>query len=388
MRAQFSTRWVRAGFVSLFLGVLVGLWAVPQLLRANSDSLTFATGHTLSNANGFLNFWREHQGERLLGVPISSAYADNGLVIQYFERGRLELHPELEGSPVLLGRVGAEYAEALWRTFPAPAKADEPGAYTFRQTGYSLNGPFLAFWREHDGITMLGYPISDMLWEYLDTGMVQVQYFERGRLEHYPAAAGTPDEVQISPLGRDLALMKGVDISTVAAPEALPLLSPTPVPPTPVPAPVVPAPAAAPAPRAAPAAQAAPARQAAPAAAKAIVVDIGDQWLYAYEDGQQVFAAPISTGRDGFNTPIGNFAVYSKLKSQTMSGTINGEYYNVPNVPSVMYIFGGVAIHGTYWHNQFGTGVRRSHGCINLPLDSAAWLYGWAPMGTPVTVRW
>jgi lipoprotein-anchoring transpeptidase ErfK/SrfK len=53
-----------------------------------------------------------------------------------------------------------------------------------------------------------------------------------------------------------------------------------------------------------------------------------------------------------------------------------------------MYINGGVALHGTYWHNNFGTGTRMSHGCINLPLSSAAWLYDWAPLGTPVRVQY
>jgi lipoprotein-anchoring transpeptidase ErfK/SrfK len=115
---------------------------------------------------------------------------------------------------------------------------------------------------------------------------------------------------------------------------------------------------------------------------------LSTQWLYAYEGDVQVLNAPVSTGRDGFNTPVGTFSVYAKYPSQTMSGNLGGEYYHVPNVPHVMYIYGGVALHGTYWHNQFGTGVRMSHGCINLPQDSAAWLYNWTPMGTPVHVRY
>ena len=53
-------------------------------------------------------------------------------------------------------------------------------------------------------------------------------------------------------------------------------------------------------------------------------------------------------------------------------------------MPSVMYFYLGVALHGTYWHNSFGTGVRLSHGCVNQPLDVAAMLYNWAPLGTPV----
>jgi lipoprotein-anchoring transpeptidase ErfK/SrfK len=54
----------------------------------------------------------------------------------------------------------------------------------------------------------------------------------------------------------------------------------------------------------------------------------------------------------------------------------------------VMYINGGVALHGTYWHNLFGSGARPSHGCVNLPLRAAKWLYGWAPVGTPVRVTY
>ncbi len=68
-----------------------------------------------------------------------------------------------------------------------------------------------------------------------------------------------------------------------------------------------------------------------------------------------------------------------------MKGLIGGEYYNVPEVPSVMYFTDvGHAIHGAYWHNNFGTPM--SHGCVNLPLDVAEWLYRWASEGTPVTV--
>ena len=117
-----------------------------------------------------------------------------------------------------------------------------------------------------------------------------------------------------------------------------------------------------------------------------IVVSLSDQWLYAYDDGELVFDAPVSTGKDGFETPTGDFAIYEKLPLQTMSGTIGDEEYVVPDVPNVMYIYGGVALHGTYWHDLFGTGERMSHGCINLPLDAAEWLYEWADLGTPVTV--
>jgi lipoprotein-anchoring transpeptidase ErfK/SrfK len=88
------------------------------------------------------------------------------------------------------------------------------------------------------------------------------------------------------------------------------------------------------------------------------------------------------------NTPTGNFAIYAKFKIQTMRGVDHGVPWVVPNIPNVMYIVGGVALHGTYWHNRFGTGARLSHGCVNLPLRAAAWLYDWAPVGTPVRVTY
>jgi lipoprotein-anchoring transpeptidase ErfK/SrfK len=126
----------------------------------------------------------------------------------------------------------------------------------------------------------------------------------------------------------------------------------------------------------------------APYTGRSIVVSLSNQWLYAYEGGVQIFDAPVSTGRDGFNTPVGDFAIYTKLPVQTMSGNLGGEEYYVPDVPHVMYIYGGVALHGTYWHEMFGTGTRMSHGCINLPLWAAEWVYNWSDVGTPVSVVW
>jgi lipoprotein-anchoring transpeptidase ErfK/SrfK len=118
-----------------------------------------------------------------------------------------------------------------------------------------------------------------------------------------------------------------------------------------------------------------------------IEVSLSEQWLTAYEDDLVVYRAPVATGRDGFNTPTGSFAIYDKLPVQTMTGSASGESWFVPDVPWVQYVVGGVALHGTYWHNQFGTGYRLSHGCINLSMDDAEWLYGWADIGTPVEVQ-
>jgi lipoprotein-anchoring transpeptidase ErfK/SrfK len=121
---------------------------------------------------------------------------------------------------------------------------------------------------------------------------------------------------------------------------------------------------------------------------KRVLVNLSEQWLYAYEGGELVFDAPVATGRDGMKTPTGSYSIYAKLPIQTMDGVTDGEPWVVPNVPNVMYFNGDVALHGTYWHNLFGTGARPSHGCVNLPLKAAKWLYGWAPVGTSVQVTY
>ncbi len=122
-----------------------------------------------------------------------------------------------------------------------------------------------------------------------------------------------------------------------------------------------------------------------PKAQKTIVVSVGQQMLWAYKGDKVVLSSYVSTGRAGFDTPVGSYAVLTKFPSQTMEGVIGGEYYNVPDVPWVLYFTNsGHALHGTYWHNNFGTPM--SHGCVNLPVDVAAWLYDWAPVGTRVLI--
>jgi lipoprotein-anchoring transpeptidase ErfK/SrfK len=84
-------------------------------------------------------------------------------------------------------------------------------------------------------------------------------------------------------------------------------------------------------------------------------------------------------------TPVGTYTVLTKFRTQTMKGVIDNEAYEVKDVPWVMYFDNlGNALHGTYWHENFGTPM--SHGCVNLPMDVAEYLYSWAPEGTAVTI--
>ncbi|WP_322797620.1 L,D-transpeptidase [Thermoflexus sp.] len=112
-----------------------------------------------------------------------------------------------------------------------------------------------------------------------------------------------------------------------------------------------------------------------------ILVDLSDQELTAYEGETSILRTKVSTGRPRTPTVIGIFRIYLKLRAQTMTGP----GYRLPNVPYVMYFYRGYALHGTYWHNNFGRPM--SHGCVNLPTPIAEQLYYWADIGTPVVVQ-
>jgi LysM repeat protein len=115
---------------------------------------------------------------------------------------------------------------------------------------------------------------------------------------------------------------------------------------------------------------------------KWIDVDLSSQRVRAYQGNTAVRSMVVSTGIARYPTPPGRFRIYAKYPSVTMSGP----GYYLPGVPHTMFFYKGYALHGTYWHNNFGTPM--SHGCINLTRADAAWLYGWAPVGTLVVIHW
>ncbi|MFZ5916621.1 MAG: LysM peptidoglycan-binding domain-containing protein [Chloroflexota bacterium] len=113
-----------------------------------------------------------------------------------------------------------------------------------------------------------------------------------------------------------------------------------------------------------------------------IDVDLGAQRLTAYQGNIPVRSTLVSTGLSGTPTLVGQFRIYVKYASAPMSGP----GYYLPNVPHVMYYDRSYALHGTYWHDNFGAPM--SHGCINLPTAEAKWLYGWAAVGTLVKIHY
>lgn len=113
-----------------------------------------------------------------------------------------------------------------------------------------------------------------------------------------------------------------------------------------------------------------------------IIVDLSDARVYAYENGMLVRNVLASTGLPATPTVQGDFTVQRKYTAQTMVGP----GYYLPDVPYVLYFYAGYALHGTYWHNNFGQPM--SHGCVNLPTPDAEWFFNWADVGTPVRVQW
>jgi lipoprotein-anchoring transpeptidase ErfK/SrfK len=119
-----------------------------------------------------------------------------------------------------------------------------------------------------------------------------------------------------------------------------------------------------------------------PANGKWIHVDLSEQTLVAYEGDKPVYATLISSGKEGYEPPTGLFEVQQKYISTTMNATdpIDG-FYEVEEVPWTLYYHGGYALHGAYWHTDFGK--VRSHGCTNIAPVDARWLYYWSEPEVP-----
>lgn len=113
-----------------------------------------------------------------------------------------------------------------------------------------------------------------------------------------------------------------------------------------------------------------------------IDVNLSEQRLYAYDGSTLVSSFLVSTGVSAHPTVTGTYAVYVKYRYANM----RGPGYNLPDVPYTMYFYQGYGIHGTYWHNNFGTPM--SHGCVNMLTSEAEWIYNFSQVGTPVIVHY
>jgi lipoprotein-anchoring transpeptidase ErfK/SrfK len=116
-----------------------------------------------------------------------------------------------------------------------------------------------------------------------------------------------------------------------------------------------------------------------------IDVDVTEQKLVAYEGLIPVYETLVSTGTSRYPTVTGQFRIWLRFQSQDMNGYRLGYDYYLKGVPYVQYFYEDYALHGTFWHSNFGRPM--SHGCVNLSPADSEWLFNWAGYGTLVNVH-
>lgn len=191
MRARKLSRQLR-----ILLVLMLGLVLFPYetgLTQPPEDWLYFEeTGHGIQGH--FLNAFHAYGGLEVLGYPISQPFMDQGLLVQYFQKARMEWHP-LNPPPyqVQLGLLGEELR------YRQPGLDDPPAINRrkvyFPETGHTVGYAFLDFFRERGGVDTFGYPITEV---FIEDGKV-VQYFQRLTMVWHP---NDPEaKVQIGNLG-------------------------------------------------------------------------------------------------------------------------------------------------------------------------------------------
>ena len=153
----------------------------------------------------FLDYWERHGGLALNGYPISDPLIrklDDGRVyrVQYFERVRLEAHPEMidPQQRVQLGQFGRSIHGGV-----DPAVPPREGATYFAETGHNLTGRFGSYWELNGGLAQFGYPLTEEIEERIGATSYRVQYFERARFEYHPENA-TPNDLLLGQFGREI----------------------------------------------------------------------------------------------------------------------------------------------------------------------------------------
>ncbi len=173
----------------------------------------------------FADYWQQHGGVRVFGLPESTLLEKDGRRFQWFERARLEFWPENDPPyEIQPGRLGVEFTDG--RDFPTQEFfVNRPGLRYVKVTEHGIADPFLSFWEQNGGIDIFGYPISEQVQEILpeDGAIHQVQYFERARLEWHPNDTAQP--IKIGLLGTNLyRLNSKPNIIEPAQPTPVPLL--------------------------------------------------------------------------------------------------------------------------------------------------------------------
>jgi len=187
---------------------------IPALpVAAAPDQRCFAeTGQCI--AGRFLAYWDANGGLGRNGYPLTPERREvledgKEYTVQYFERVRMEYHPE-NAAPydVLLGQFGRlvyreSFSYSIDRLALLQPTTPKPGWTYFPETGHNVSPSFYAYWQANGGLAQLGYPLAEAVTYGGGDGPTRSeQYFERGRLEEHPENAGTPYAILLGQFGR------------------------------------------------------------------------------------------------------------------------------------------------------------------------------------------
>ncbi len=339
----------------VMIAVLLPSVSSAQEAGSTSTPVYFEeTGQVLSGA--FLDAWFEVGGPDQTGLPVSPPAKMGDKWVQWFEYSRLEVaaesYSQANAEAVTTSDIGRFYAGGMGymqahSAFRAVSGAGD-GAVFFEETGHSLANAFLESYETSANDERLGMPISE---EFSLNGTTY-QFFERGAMS-WSAATGAV----LVPVGTLDAMRLGRLGSRADMPDTADVYSPSLF-----------------------------AQRSQFPGERWIEVNLSTYTLTAWVGETPVMSTLVVTGAPISPTVAGEFQVYWKLDSQTMAGVgADGIAYEQPDVPDVMYFFEDWAIHGAYWRSGFG--YAASHGCVNVPLQQAQWLYDWATVGTRVVVH-
>ena len=211
----------RTGHYLAVILCLAALFLTAPAAEAQTSQRCFGeTGHCI--AGRIRQYWEQNGGLPVFGFPIAPQQEEQiegrAVQVQWFERNRLELHPEnARPYDVLLGRLGADRLQQQsrdWFTFPKGA--EQTSCRFFAETGHSICGDILSAWRasglEFDGrrgtseaesLALFGLPLSEAQQEETPSGKFTVQWFERARFEQHPENPA-PHNVLLGLLGNEV----------------------------------------------------------------------------------------------------------------------------------------------------------------------------------------
>ena len=123
---------------------------------------------------------------------------------------------------------------------------------------------------------------------------------------------------------------------------------------------------------------------------KSIEVNLSEQVIRLYEDGEQIMSDFVVTGKSGWETTPGQHKIFSKRRNFFMRGDMRGQEWEVWTNYASFFTYTGEAVHDSPWRRSYGPSVARawngSHGCVNSRYDLAQFVYNWSNIGTPVYV--